>query len=295
MKSHDLKEGQVCVWLVTYNHEKYIEKCLNGISCQTIREKIIVLWFDDCSTDNTVEIATTLFEEMNIPYFKYPNTFNFTSKKIKKTPFMFDNTRSEFVALLEGDDFWINPRKIEIQVSALKQNPNVDITYSKSASCDMAGNSLEKIWGDTGDKAGIVAIENVIKGDGGFMPTSTLFLRVSAFKAIPSLIWQHTIVGDYILQVYFSLRGGALYIPQITSCYRMGHESSWTSQTMKNPDNAKQFHNAFIRHLNDLDQSLNGKFHMEFQYVKKNHIRQLINLSLQDDNFNSLRDVLNVY
>jgi hypothetical protein len=295
MKHSDLESGNVTVWLVTYNHEKYIEQCLNGVACQTLLERISVLWFDDCSTDNTVELATDILGKLGIPYSRYPNPFNFASKKIKKTPFMFHNTRSEFIAVLEGDDFWLDQRKIEMQAAALEDSPDVDITYSKSGSCDSDGNALKEVWGDTGDTRRIIRVEDVIKGDGGFMPTSTLFLRTSAFLACPSLIWQHTVVGDYILQVYLSLRGGALYIPTTTSCYRMGDGSGWTACTMGDPDSRRRFHGDFIRHLADLDQSLGGRFHNEFQHVKRGHLRQLMHLSLQDDKFDVLRDVLGGY
>jgi len=109
----------VCV--ITYNQEKYIKQCLDSILMQKTDFKYEIVVAEDCSPDNTREILLDYKE-------RYPDTFNLILHD-KNLGVNMNSTsarvaaKGEFLAFCEGDDFWIDENKLQIQVDFLKKHP----------------------------------------------------------------------------------------------------------------------------------------------------------------------------
>lgn len=125
--NHPLKVSICCV---TYNHEKFIRKCLDGFLLQQTNFPIEVIIHDDASTDGTQRII----EEYNN---KYPGIFfplfqkeNQYQKGIRgmNAKFNFPRCTGKYIALCEGDDFWNDPHKLQKQVDFLESNPDYFIS-----------------------------------------------------------------------------------------------------------------------------------------------------------------------
>lgn len=109
----------------TYNHEKYIEKTLNGFIMQKTDFEFEVLIHDDASTDNTANIIRE-YEK------KYPNiikpiyqTENQYSKHVTITStFQHPRIKGKYIAVCEGDDYWTDENKLQKQVDFLEKNPS---------------------------------------------------------------------------------------------------------------------------------------------------------------------------
>ncbi len=122
----------------TYNHEKFIGKCIESVLAQTYPnwELLIV---DDGSTDATSNIVAR-YKDKRIKYirqnhlgiWKLPETYNNALRRSK----------GELVAILEGDDFW-PPYKLEEQVRAF-DDKDVVLSWGRAAFVDETG---KKIFG----------------------------------------------------------------------------------------------------------------------------------------------------
>lgn len=114
------------VAMTTYNHEKYIAKALDSIITQNHDYKYEIVVSDDCSTDNTREIIKSYQK-------KYPEIIRpiLNEKNIGVSKNCLRNFRSckgEYIATLDGDDYWTDPDKIKKQISFLDENPQYVIS-----------------------------------------------------------------------------------------------------------------------------------------------------------------------
>jgi glycosyltransferase involved in cell wall biosynthesis len=123
-------KNELTVCLITFNHAKYIESALDSILIQKASFEWNLTIFDDHSSDGTTEILR-----------KYKNTFpdKITLHVQPHNVGMHENWRkmllsvtSNYIALIDGDDYWIDDRKLEKQLSYLKENSSVGLIYSSA-------------------------------------------------------------------------------------------------------------------------------------------------------------------
>lgn len=122
------QEIQPLVTVITplYNAEKYIAETIESVINQSYQnwEMIIV---DDCSTDNSREIVKE-YEKKDRRIRLIESESNFGGPARPRNIGL-DNAKGEYIAFLDADDVWLS-EKLEIQVSFLKKNPDVDICHT---------------------------------------------------------------------------------------------------------------------------------------------------------------------
>jgi glycosyltransferase involved in cell wall biosynthesis len=186
-----------------------------------------VIVHDDASTDRTQEIIGEYAR-------KYPNIIkavfqekNQYSKGKKPSLLSFQYARGEYVAICEGDDFWIANDKLQLQFEA-----------AKSSGCRLVFTSClllcgEKIKGAAGrhqDTSGIISHRRVVFGGGYFCPTASLFLERSVLEELSGMEWfQKAPVGDLYIQAFAALKCGAFFLDFESCVYRVRSRGSWTS------------------------------------------------------------------
>lgn len=107
----------VSVLIPAYNHEKYIEECINSVINQTYKNLEIFI-LDDCSTDNTAKIIKNFKDKRIKKYFSKENkgVVYSINKLLKKA-------KGKYIAIIGSDDIWY-PTKIEKQVAYMEQYAN---------------------------------------------------------------------------------------------------------------------------------------------------------------------------
>lgn len=131
---HSEPQPLVSVFALTYNHKEYIARALNSILMQKTDFPIEIIVHDDCSTDGTTdivceyaakypEIVKPIIESVNL-YSTHPNAFEYYGELIKT------NCRGRYVAMLECDDYWRDPMKLQKQASFLEKHPEVGFAGS---------------------------------------------------------------------------------------------------------------------------------------------------------------------
>ncbi|SEL73523.1 Glycosyl transferase family 2 [Butyrivibrio sp. ob235] len=111
---------KVSVVVATYNQEKYIGHTLESIVSQKTDFSYEVLVGDDCSTDGTTKIVETYAEKypgIVIPYIRKKNLGMYAN-----LPELMTHAKGEYIALIEGDDYWIDEKKLQKQVDFLDAN-----------------------------------------------------------------------------------------------------------------------------------------------------------------------------
>ncbi len=119
-----MKEPILSIYIPTYNHENYIGRALDSVLMQETDYEYEILVGEDLSTDSTREILKQY--EM-----KYPGKFQFfyrehnmNREKIRNAGDLKRRCRGKYIIGLEGDDYWVDPKKIDKQIRFLEEHPD---------------------------------------------------------------------------------------------------------------------------------------------------------------------------
>jgi glycosyltransferase involved in cell wall biosynthesis len=239
----------VSVVLMSYNHQKYISECIYSIVAQQTKHTIELVWYDDCSTDDTVKIGTSILDPLPIEKKYIFPVNNRMSYKIFQWLSILEQCTGDYICFIEGDDFWIAKTKIENQIRLLQRSQS-NICFGPSVVVDPDSKPTGKCMAFHGKKLGLFPPQAVIDGDGGFMATASICIKRSALQFFPNWFFGYLPVGDYPLQVLGSMEAGAIYYPEFTTAYRRGDPNSWTTVYETNPDPATRV--GFILEYLDL-------------------------------------------
>lgn len=115
---------KISVMLITYNHEKYIAEALESILSQETEYDVEINVIEDCSTDRTQEVVMRYVEKFPDKVKPYFNKQNIGSKVTQRNFYRgFKTLDGDYIAILEGDDYWTSPHKLQKQISFLEANP----------------------------------------------------------------------------------------------------------------------------------------------------------------------------
>ena len=126
------KHPVVSVHMCTYNHESYIRQAIEGVMMQKTDFEFELVIGEDCSQDKTREICfeyqkkypdkiRVLWWHENLRNIKHPGGGN--SRRVMA------HCRGDFIAFCEGDDYWIDPLKLQKQVDVMRKYPNVGLCF----------------------------------------------------------------------------------------------------------------------------------------------------------------------
>lgn len=220
----------VSINCTAYNQEAYIGRCLDGFVMQKTNFPFEAIVHDDASTDGTANIIREYAE-------KYPNiikpileTENQWSKG-NLDQIMLNACQGKYIAFCEGDDYWIDPNKLQKQVDALENNPKATLCYTNFSYVNQYGQEIESSFMDSlkarshsGNLFKELLREHFV------MTATTLFRREifdsSIYKNVPSTI-------DYANTLTAAALGEINYIPEVTACYRANPNGEMSTNNLR--------------------------------------------------------------
>ncbi|MBQ6133870.1 MAG: glycosyltransferase [Lachnospiraceae bacterium] len=249
----------ISVICITFDQKQYIEKSIESIFGQKADLSIEIIIHDDVSVDGTAEILIDyekrypdriklILETKN----QHSQNIDFFSKIVR------NHAKGKYIAICEGDDYWTDVNKLQVQFEALEAHPECDMCACRAVMVSEDGNHiLGEIRPREGD--GILQIEDVILGGGNYVATAGLFFRKSMFDHMMDFEKVRSL--DYSHQMKGALRGGIYYIDKAMAAYRRYSKSSITN-LITNDQNA-------MRHqceqekliLKTLDRETFGRYH----------------------------------
>lgn len=256
----------VSIVCIAYNHEKYIDDCIRGFLLQKTSYPFEIIIHNDASTDDTNKI---------ISYYakRYPQlikTINQTENQYSKSPnsvitIPTSLARGKYIALCEGDDFWIDSKKLDKQIKLLLTDKEVKLCFSAALIMFNSGKLTEGYKYSSNIK--VFSTEEVIRQGGGFMPTCSLVIHKSVFKSLPNWFVDLAPVADTFLQILGSIDKGAVYLPDMTSIYRVESEGSWSSNDEVRKNNEVMAHkNRMIKCLDFINKQTNKAYDSAFKH-----------------------------
>lgn len=214
----------VTVLMLAYNHESTIVQAIESIVEQSCKFSFELLIGEDCSTDKTLEICKQYQE-------KYSQIIRLiTSDKNvgmhKNFARLWHRARGKFIAMCEGDDFWIDEKKLDRQVAWMKAHPGY-------AMCGTYTEIIEKKSKNKWQKCGQIrpakeksryTVADLIPSY-SFHFSSILLKKEGIF--FPAWFWDVYCV-DRPLYLLCAEQGGVGVIPEVMSVYRLHQGGVWS-------------------------------------------------------------------
>ncbi len=260
-----MAEPLVSVKMITYNHAPYIAQAIEGILGQRTKFPIELVIGEDCSTDGTREIV---FEYQK----RYPDIIRvITSDKnvgMKKNGYRTTKAcRGKYLAFCEGDDYWVDPEKLQKQVGYMEEHPECGMVL---ADCDLYYETSKEIvkrfnWNKGFKSRGNMSIEDIVFGK-RVKFTCTVLARKDLYDSIresdPYLHQNEKfMLGDMQAWAEISMLSRVEYFPESLGIYRVLDESATRSK-----DNVRLF--RYLRSVYEMKLYLCEKHKLQLKYRK---------------------------
>jgi glycosyltransferase involved in cell wall biosynthesis len=220
----------VSVVTITYNHGPYIRRCIEGVLMQKTSFPFEFIIGEDCSTDGTREIVLDYAK-------KYPGIIRAITSEVNVGSLENINRansacQGEFIAFCEGDDFWIDPLKLQKQYDAIIKYEATLVAHGTFVIFYQNGKKdNEAKIRRARDGSGFLDIKEILEGKALFH-TSSFFLRSDILKNLPDWYFLSP-AGDLPIKVVSANSGKIYYVDEIMSVYRKGTSGSYTDQKLK--------------------------------------------------------------
>lgn len=273
-------EIMLSVICITYNHADFIEDALKGFLIQKTNFKFEVIIHDDASNDGTIDIIKkyqSMYPDIIKPIFEEENQYN---KVTSVTSIAVAQAKGKYIAICEGDDYWIDPNKLQMQVDFLEKHPDYSYTFHNAKMIWADGSLYRKhflpnykvlkavAWKN---KDRTYSVNDVIEL--GFIPTASV---VTYKKHWENRVFfcDDAICGDLPLRLYLALQGKAYYFNKNMSAYRTGNPMSASGMAFKSDLTAYKTLEGHIKILNGFNKYSNYKYDAAVQH---NIVRRKLN------------------
>ena len=232
------KHPVVSVCMVTYNHEPYIRQAIEGVMMQKTDFEFELVIGEDCSQDKTREIC---FEYQK----KYPDKIRvlWWHENVSKGGLggngqrVRARCRGEFIAFCEGDDYWIDPLKLQKQVDVMRNNATIGLCFTNAEVLEQASGRISDWSGAKSYVPGIITgcrffsmycygsdpKHGKIDPAGLFIMTASCIMRRSLFSELKKryeLFSWRLRLGDKQLWLGLATLGDVYYVGDKTAVYR---------------------------------------------------------------------------
>lgn len=217
----DKIEKKISVFVITYNHEKYIGETLEGILKQHVNAEFEIVVGDDFSKDNSRSIILDYA-------IKYPGKFKllFYPKNVKAAInqiWVLKNCSGKYIAMCEGDDYWTDPLKLQKQVDFLEANEDYAICFHRIFElAEGKEPELSNLNSEVEEKT--YTIDDLAKYN--FIHTPSVVFRNGLIREFPSW-FKDSPVGDYVLHMLNAAHGKIMYLPKPMAVYRRHSDGLW--------------------------------------------------------------------
>lgn len=226
------QEVMVSIVCITYNQEPYIAQALDGFLMQETTFPIEIIVHDDASTDKTAEIIREYerkHPDLFVCLLQKENQYTKCPYSVLEVPFT--KARGKYIALCEGDDYWIDPHKLQKQVYQLEANEEYSMCFHNAQIIYDDKSQKDRLFCSNFFDNQIFETSDFILRD-WFCPTASMVFKKASLPIYPG--WAKRVQSaDFTLQLFLSTNGSAVYINETMSVYRGNALNSLSSVKRK--------------------------------------------------------------
>lgn len=242
----------------TYNHEPFIKDALQSFVSQNCPFHFEVIVGDDCSQDATAEIVHEYVND-------YPGIFKgvfhksnqYSQGKSVSEP-LIKIAKGKYIAICEGDDYWIDNRKLAKQIGYMEAHPDCAFCFSNAHTLDIQNGLIgeKDMLPSTEDDARILnSVDNLTVREMlqlSFIPTASFVFRKENWLNRP-IFPAGTFMGDRYLQLVMTSFGYAHYFEEPMCVYRVNNPNSMMGNWARCADKAISSYSGFINLYKEFD------------------------------------------
>lgn len=279
--------------MLTYNHASYIRQALDSVLMQKVNFTYEVIIGDDCSKDDTSKILMEYQE-------RYPEIIKLILNKENigvKPNFLnvYNSCKGKYIATLEGDDYWLDCDKLQIQVNLLEISPEISGCFHKVKVYDNHRKEFVEERPKDNFQKEIGNIEELCDKSGNFVPIAALvYKRIDLDTKLVDLFMSGKLICDWITTFLVSSKGPIAFINKAMAVYRVNAGCFSTKTINLQIEEAIEIQQA-------VDKYFNYEYHLLFEkgiminffkliifYLRKVDIDGLINTLKQIPNINKV-------
>jgi len=202
--------------------------CLEGFLAQKTNFDFEVLIHDDASSDGTQDVIrdySSRYPEIIKPILQTVNQYNSVSGM--NETFNFPRARGTYIALCEGDDYWVDPFKLQRQVDFLESNPDYGAIHTDYLELHERTKTYIHPKRNRSDLSGDIYL-NLLNANSNSLATASIMIRaflVNEFMLrAPEINFKR--IGDYPLALHVASKSKIAYLDRVTCIYRVLQESA---------------------------------------------------------------------
>lgn len=232
------------VLTMTYNHEKYIAQCMDSVLAQKTDFPVRHIVLDHGSADKTREIIAayaarhTSIQPVFCEHLPQENVRG-----------LFLRCRSPYAALCDGDDYFLDPLKLQRQVDFLEENPQ----------CALCFHPVGVVWDDNSEPPGVFPSREMLPRGirkeyylsdllrSNIIQTNSVVYRWRFKDGLPDWFQANLCPGDWYWHLLHAEMGKIGFLPHIMAVYRR-HKKSLYHQSFSNPVEHRRKHGLLELH-----------------------------------------------
>lgn len=219
----DVDQAKVCVIIIAYKHEKYIEKCIESVLAQETNFPFYIYVAEDQSPDNTRELckdyAQRFPEKIVLALNHRENNMSLQGRPSARHNIFHAllDTKGKYCCLFEGDDFWNDTQKLQRQYDFLEANPDYTALYTDAYVVNESERKLKEDSFISPNSYDFEWEQSLQKKHGAAL---TLMYRRSALDTVQyAKLIADCAVGDWPMEVLLGLKGKGHRMNIATSTY----------------------------------------------------------------------------
>ncbi|MBR3602242.1 MAG: glycosyltransferase [Lachnospiraceae bacterium] len=268
-------KNRVNVILITYNHEKYIKQAIESIIMQKTNFKFNIIVADDSSTDNTQKFIKELSLNTKLEFVFLDNSRNLGIMNNYRRAFA--ECEAQYIAILEGDDFWTDEYKLQKMVDFMDEHVECSMVFNRYnvTNFDKGTTHVQpRITPEMEKQENIIYTGHDLAYDNLIGNFSTCMYRKSCIQNLPEAMFTIPCY-DWLTHIVLSRMGSIGCLTDVMSTYRIHDKGVWSGMNHKNQlkdlisvidvydkFTEYEFHEGFQAHQKRLELALKGRISM---------------------------------
>lgn len=281
----EMDKPLVTISCITFNQENYISDAIEGFLNQQTNFDYEVYIHDDASTDGTRRIIEKYIEKYPEKIHGILETENQFSKGMNPNFINYHESSGKYIALCEGDDYWIDPLKLQKQVDYMESHKDCTFCFTNGYIQNAEDNNDKRVFIPYNHsrydkhyyKQGNRKYDLSNFYQLSFIPTASFVFPRSNLNKLPQSFFNKCQAGDLKMRLFYTAMGYAYFIDDATCVYRENVSNSSMSRWAREDCNRNMERDAeIITMIDDVDDFSDLRYSHQLNKIKDLHIENYL-------------------
>ena len=254
----------VSIVMCSFNNAQYLPQAIESCLCQKTTFPFQLIIADDASTDGSQEIILQYAAKNSNIFTIFQTGHNCIHKNYTDA---FNAARTKYVAFCDGDDYWTNDQKLQLQVTFLEEHQDFTVCSHKTE--QFVYNAVDparykpiykRNASNRTKQTGVLYADEI--ADNYYLHTSSYVFRWLYKDGLPAY-WDRAMSNDLFFLLLHAAEGKIKYFDQIMSVWRRHENGTTWLQTTKPSTYVREKWEDFIFLQTKMDDYFEGRFHYQ--------------------------------